>query len=529
MVSLSAILSRQWQQPSASATIIAIGLLTNLLSMVSIVSSEATDAAPRAEKPLSKEKNPYGFRVTYEVVWANKQVKPHVFGGRFSIALDNPVKGANWSMKVQFADDTTRPHTSIGSWKFQHIDKTTLFLGNPTPMENGVDIVQPGDKSNHTYSFYGYFENDELDSIFPNYYAVASKDGAEYVTLTQFEAGNQPIKSNLSTKPIAEFDTQKHSVSTGQNANTIDNNSPDATAANSNSSTGSTGGSNNGAIGAGIFGCCMAVGLTVVGIATYRRREYRRDFNSKKDDATLPKYASGGMPQDSVKMPPPSAINNYSTAARAAAGAVIMEEMNADQGMAEEYYVMEDVAPDAHHHHLEMAADEYNAIEAMPEHDDGVYYAEYDAELHQEFYPVEGEGHHQYEDEQYVEDHGNVTYEGEYVEGLPDYAIQYEDQIGYDGHVDDGNQQVYQVDDTANRNSSASGNGAVEHVDLRPAVAQEYYVSDAVAYDAEGHQINVDQMQHDGYGHTYEAGDYEAADFDDGHYEQQQSQHHHQY
>lgn len=527
MVSLLAILSRRWRQPSAPAAIIAIGLLSNLLSIVSLVSSEATDTVPPAAKELTKEQNPYGIAVIYQVAWVNTETKPHRFGGQFLISMSNPIKGANWSLKVQFADDTTRADSYWGSWKFQHINGTSTYVANPIPPEYSIDIVPVGDKSNRTYSFNGNFDNDDLNSIYPNAYLIAPKDGAEYVTLTQFEARNMPLPPNLPSKPVGEFDRQKRSASTAQDTNTIDGNNSDATAANANSSSSSTSGGNTGAIGAGIFGCCMAVGLTVVGIATYRRREYRRDFNSKKDDATLPKYAAGGMPQDSVKMPPPSAINNHSTAARAAAGAVIMEEMNADQAIAEEYYVMEDVVPDAHHHHLEMAADEYNAIEAMPEHDDGVYYAEYDAELHQEFYPVEDED--QYENEQYVENHGNVTYEGEYVEGLPDYAIQYDDQLGYDGHIDDGSQQIYQVDDAANRNSSASGNGAIEHVDLRPPVVQEYYVSDAIAYDDEGHEIGVDQMQHDDYGHAYETGDYEATEFNDGHYEQQQSQHHQQY
>ncbi|RKP25497.1 hypothetical protein SYNPS1DRAFT_28774 [Syncephalis pseudoplumigaleata] len=537
MVSLSAILSRQWKRPLAPTTLIAVGLLSSLMSMVSVVSSEATPEAPKAEQPLTKEQNPYGFNVVYEVKWVN--IEQHVFGAQFAITLKNPLRGASWLMSFHFADDTTELEKYWGPWdiKKNENDKGG-YIVSPRPIKGTDEIVSEGDDKPHIYMFNGKFQGSNLNFIYPNYYTLAPKEGASNATLTQYEVKNVALAKELPSMPPGEFNRNKRSAAGGADTNIVDNNL-DASAADAHTSLSSTGGNMSSIVGVCIFASVMAIGLTVVGIATYRRREYRRDFQSKKgDEGMLPKYAAAGMPQDAVKMPAPSAINNHSTAARAAAGAVIMEEMNADQAMAEEYYVMEDVVPDAHHHHhLEMAADEYNAIEAMPEHDDGGYYAEYDAEMHQEFYPVDGEGQYQMEDQPYEENHhhGDVTYEGEYVEGLPDYAIQYDEQIGYDGQLDEHNQQADDNGASAgNRTSTASGNGAIEHVDLRAPVVQEYYVSDAIAYDDEGHELGADQAayDHQGYDHTYEAGDYEATEFDDGHhYDQQQHQqaHHHQY
>ncbi|RKP10361.1 hypothetical protein THASP1DRAFT_27845 [Thamnocephalis sphaerospora] len=525
---------RQGLLKSALATVAAALLATS--AFTEIAAQTATPHGPTTplqpgSAPLTQAQNPYGFNVQYEVAWHNKAQRQ--FGARFLIKLNNPVPGANWVFRFQFADNGTRVDNFWGPWSLTRL-QNSWHKALPTASEDAPAIAV-GDKSPRSYSFNGRYLGDDLNAMYINGYTVAVADnaGVNAVPLTAAEAKNMPLAEGLPSVPTGEFIRQQRTAANAPNsAGTTSNPAVSASAA----KTDANGNVGPGGAMTGLIVCAgvLAVGLSVVGIATYRRRQDRNAFRAKQEARALERanttkgsFRSLAAQQESLQMPEPTAINNHSAAARAAAGAVVMEDMNAEQAVAEEYYVMEDVAPDAHHYEAEpMPADGQLEEEA---------YYEYDAELHQPQLYMDGQdeygvqmhdGAEYHYDDQMPQHHDEMNqqaqdYEADYVNDLPEYAVQYDDQVGYDA-VD---QAGYDAVDQA----ATGGNNAIEHVDLRPPVAQEYYVADAVAYDDEEQDLGLEPVVHNEYAShadyqahgevgdeylAFEATEFEAAEFD---------------
>jgi hypothetical protein len=422
---------------------------------------------------LSAAENPYGFNIRYEVAWLNKEQRR--FGATMTITLKNPVEDAYWLLNFQFADNGTRIDQTWSPWNLTFQDDG-LYRAVPLPVNSSTKNADGSLSRN--YMFNGHYYGNNPKAILINGYRMSPSPKVPYKVLTKYEASNAPLSNNLSPVPIGEFNRQQRAAvgtTTTVNNGNSGNTASAATVAKNDGSD-----SSNTMVGMYIFCSVCAVGLTVVGIATYRRRRDRQEFRARQEARALERantktsFLSLAAQQESIAMPEPTAINNHSAAARAAAGAVVMEDMNAGQDATDEYYVMDDVAPEAHYQG-----------ELLNSQHDGVYYAdydgEYDAENHDAYAMEMHDGNGYYDDQMMQQGQG---YDNSYVDGLSDYPVHYADQRDYNA---------------MNQTGATPGNNAVEHVDLRPPVAQEYYVADPVVYDGEEQGLGLEPGMHNPY------------------------------